>query len=256
MIRTHTILIAGIFAACAVAQAQTSAPDIALAPGMTLNAELNSSIDSKKAKVGDKVEAHTTEALRSDGKTIIPRGTKLLGRVTQTLAKGKGDNDSVLAIQFDQAVPKKGQEMPLSLAIRAIGAPQGATPTASSGPGADPMGDAGAARAGGSPMGGGSRPPTPTPPGSAPPANPADDTSNRGTNGGSEGAPGGMNSAGQLTANSRGVFGLSGIRLVTDPANAATGPLISSSGKSVRLDSGTRLLLVAQTAESAAPGKQ
>ena len=36
-----------------------------LAPGSTISVELNSGIDSKKAKAGDAITAHTSEALKS-----------------------------------------------------------------------------------------------------------------------------------------------------------------------------------------------
>ena len=69
-----------------VARAQQSAQEgtdaaaggLTLAPGTTLNAVLTGSIDSKKAKVGDAVSAHSTEALKSGGKIVVPKGAKLL----------------------------------------------------------------------------------------------------------------------------------------------------------------------------------
>src|SRR5262249_3091591 len=64
-------------------------------------------------------------------------------------------------------------------------------------------------------------------------------------------ATGGVNSSGQLAANSRGVFGLSGFGLGADGSNSTQGSVIASWGKSVRLDSGTRLLLTTQANTSA-----
>src|SRR5713101_9725794 len=84
-----------------------------LAAGTAVNAELNQSVDSKKAKEGDAVTAHTTESVKSDGKVVIPKGTKLVGHVTRATARAKGDADSALAVQFDRAILKNGQEMPL-----------------------------------------------------------------------------------------------------------------------------------------------
>ena len=62
----------------------------------------------------------------------------------------------------------------------------------------------------------------------------------------SKGAVGGLNAAGQLTSNSQGVFGLSGLSLNAAASNATQGSVITSTGKNVHLDSGTRMLLVSQ----------
>ena len=50
--------------------AQAEASTATLPSGTAVNAELNSSVDSKKAKVGDKVEAHTTEEIKYADKII------------------------------------------------------------------------------------------------------------------------------------------------------------------------------------------
>jgi hypothetical protein len=69
----------------------------------------------------------------------------------------------------------------------------------------------------------------------------------------SKGAVGRLNAAGQLTSNSQGVFGLSGLNLNTATSSATKGNVITSAGKTVHLDSGTRLLLVSQAVASASP---
>jgi hypothetical protein len=66
---------------------------------------------------------------------------------------------------------------------------------------------------------------------------------------------GGLNTAGQLTSNSQGVFGLNGLNLSSTASNSTQGSVITSAGKNVRLDSGTRMLLVSQAQTgSGAPG--
>ena len=97
-----------------------------LAAGTALNAELSRPLDSKKAKPGDVVAAQTTEAVKVDGKVVIPSNTKLVGHVTRASARAKGDADSVLAMQFDRAVLKDGREMPLQVTLQAMAADQGA----------------------------------------------------------------------------------------------------------------------------------
>jgi hypothetical protein len=228
--------------ACAPTLAQSeraSLPD-----GAALNAELNTSIDSKKAKVGDKVEAHTTEALKNGSATVIPRGTKLIGHITAATARSKGDSDSSLAIQFDQALPKNEAEISLNVAILAVAAPEsqlsGGFPQSSS----DPLAGVGASAAGGSPMGA-SRPQNPN----------ANDNPTRQIPGAGEGDQNGPLERGPLPAKSRGVYGLSGLKLMRENANRNSATVITSTGKNVRLESGTRLLLVAEP-EAPAAAKQ
>src|SRR5262249_39605910 len=62
----------------------------------------------------------------------------------------------------------------------------------------------------------------------------------------SKGAVGGLNSAGQLSSNSQGVFGLNGLNLNAAGSSATEGSVITSAGKNVHLDRGTRMLLVTQ----------
>jgi hypothetical protein len=239
-----------------------------LAAGTAVNAELDKSLDSKKAKVGDAVAARTTEAVKEDGKVVLPKGTKLTGRVVRASARSKGDSDSTLGVQFDRAELKGGQEMAVQLTLQALAAPAGVTPIG--GDDLQGMGNAGgsastsgSSRAGvGAPVGGavsGAGSTVARTTGSV--AGAADSTVNSTTNAASgvagaagattQGAVGGLNSSGQLTSNSRGVFGLNGLSLSADQSNSTQGSLIASSGKSVRLDSGTRLLLTTQANTSA-----
>src|SRR5208282_2081593 len=160
MIRMGFAILAGALLA-AVAAAQTEPSVVSLPSGTAVNAELNSSVDSKKAKVGDKVEAHTTEEIKFAGKTIVPRGAKLEGHVTEATARSKGDSGSTLAIQFDKAILKKGEEIPLNVAMIAIAAPQNDFSGGTPGSGSEPMSGAGAPTSGGSPMGTGHTPTAP-----------------------------------------------------------------------------------------------
>jgi hypothetical protein len=248
------VLAAALFASGAAVQAQTSAETPAasstsaqaeagtgtLPSGTAVNAELNSSMDSKKAKIGDRVEAHTTEDIRYAGKIIVPRGTKLEGHVTEATARAKGDSGSTLAIQFDKAIAKKGEEIPLNVAILAIAAPQSNFSGGSPGTGSDSRGGGSTPTANGSPMGT-SHTPTATP----------------GTPNIPDAADGTMGAGGaaQLSAKSRGVYGLGDLKLMVASSNGNQTTVITSSGKNVRLDGGTRLLLVVPEQAAVAPSK-
>ena len=253
------VVFGAMLGASSVVQAQSSAPTVgngvSPASRTILNAELSTTVDSRKAKAGDGVTAQITEAVKEDGKIVIPKGSKLLGHVTQASARSKGDPGSSLAIQFDKAVLKNGEEIPLSVWIRAIAAePRGVYE-----PGPEQNTMAGTPGAGQSPMGSGHNtmggPPAPT----APPVGASTESANgAGSPNAAErtaGAAGGLNAAGQLAPNSRGVFGLEGVHLAADAPGATQGTLITSSGKNVRLDSGTRLLLVVLADAATTPSK-
>src|SRR5580658_9681563 len=130
---------------------QGSEESVSLARGTTLHVELDTPVDSKKVKTGDTVNAHVSEAVKANGQTVIPKNTKLVGHVAQASARAKGDAGSALAIVFDKAVLKKGQEVPLRVVIQAMAA----APRFASDPGPGPDTASisnGAAAAEGSPM--------------------------------------------------------------------------------------------------------
>jgi len=249
------------------AAAKGQSAQSSLAAGTAVNAELDKSLDSKKAKVGDAVTARTTEAVKEEGKVVLPKGTKLMGHVTRASARGKGDSDSTLGVQFDRAELKGGQEMAVQLALQALAAPAGVAPIG--GDDLQGMGAGGSASASGASRGGAGAPVGGAVSGAASTAarttgnvaGAANSTVNSTTNAAAgaaesvgattQGATGGLNSSGQLVANSRGVFGLNGLSLSADASNSTQGSVIASSGKSVRLDSGTRLLLTTQANTSA-----
>jgi len=239
------------------ASAQNGQANGSLATGTAFNAALSSPIDSKKCKPGDPVNAHSTEAVKSEGKTVIPKGSKLVGHVTQASARGKGESESSLGIVFDKAILKNGQEIPLNAGIQAIASAQSSASAAGSD--LDTMGAsaAGSGMAGGrSPLGGvastvGGAAGTVTNT-AANVGGVAGGTVNSAANAGgsiagtSKGAVGGLNTAGQFSSNSQGVFGLNGLNLSAAGSNATEGSVITSTGKNVQLESGTRMLLVSQ----------
>ena len=270
MKRIGTAIAAGVlFGVGTVAQTQTSGQTnpaanaeggATLASGTAINAELSSSVDSKKAKPGDTVKAKVTEPATSNGQTVLPKGTQLLGHVTEASARAKGGNESALGIKFDKAVLKSGEEVPLNVSVQALASePAGTT---SNGPGyVGPAGGPGSG--GGMPgtgmsgggMSGGSARGSTGAPSSAPnpggstgyPTSTVDNTGRPTANTG--GANGGLDASGHLAPNSRGVYGLEGLTLNTPTPEK--GSVIVSTGKNVHLDSGTRMLLMAQAGPSA-----
>ena len=237
------------------ATAQAGQNSASISSGTTFEAALDKSLDAKKNKEGDKVFAHTTQAVKQDGQVIIPKGSKLIGHVTQAKARAKGESESALGIVFDQAVLKNGQEIPVNLAIQAVASAQAvASSSLSEGDAfgtASGMGSGRASSSGGvlssagSTVGGtaGAVTNTAGAVGSTV-GGTAGATAN--TAASATGATAGSNLAGSLTSSSTGVIGLQGLSLNSELSNATQGSLIVSSTKNVRLDSGTRMLLRVQ----------
>src|SRR5947208_3811391 len=226
----------------AAATAQHGQANAGLANGTAFNAALSSPIDSKKCKPGDAVNARTTEAVKSEGRTVIPKGAKVLGHVTQASARAKGESESALGIVFDKAILKNGQEIPLSVGIQAIAAAQSGASAAGSD--MDAMGGRGSSAAGSGMAGGrGTVGGVTSAAGGAVGAVTNTAASAGGVAGGavnsaanaggsiagaSKGAVGGLNAAGQLTSNSQGVFGLNGLNLNAAVSNATQGSVVAS----------------------------
>jgi hypothetical protein len=250
------------------ASAQSNRTNVGFSSGTAFNATLGSPVDSKKSKPGDAVTARTAESVKSEGKTILPKGTKLVGHVTQASARAKGDTESALAISFDRAIFKNGQQVPLNVAIQAMASAQ--TAASAAGSDLDAAGGAGAYASGSgssgrgamgglvSTAGGATGSVTNTVAGTGNLADRTVSTAARttvGASGAASGAVGGLNSAGQLTSNSQGVFGMNGLNLNAAETGGAQGSLITSAGKNVHLESGTRMLLVSRAATSGMPNK-
>ena len=229
-----------------------------LSSGTAMNAALSRPVDAKKNKPGDEVTARTTEATKSDGKVVIPKGSKLVGHVTECKQRSKEEKESALGIAFDKAILKNGEEIPLNVTIRALAAAQTA---AASSAGGDDLSAGGGAVGSARTSGGGALGGVRSTAGAATGAVTNTAANAGGIAGGAvnstvnaagaaRGAVGGLNAAGQLTSNSQGVFGLEGLNLNAAASNSTQGSLITSSSKNVHLESGTQLLLVSQAQAS------
>jgi hypothetical protein len=116
------------------ARASASAP----APG--ISAELTKGIDTKRAKVGDEVEARITDTVKFADGTEWPRGTKLVGKVTDVSAKSKDNKNAHLAFNLDHAVLKNGQSVPVRMALTSVTVPAQSVDMPMSGGGGAPGG--------------------------------------------------------------------------------------------------------------------
>ncbi len=119
-----TILIcAGQGAWCSAAR--TSAPEAPAAADqkatkIVIPASLNTVLDSKKRNAGDQVEAKTAAPVHLPDGTLIPRGAKLLGHITEAKARSKGDTESSLGLVFDSIAAPGGRTIKINASPRAV----------------------------------------------------------------------------------------------------------------------------------------
>ena len=208
------------------------------------------SLDVKRNKPGDRVEARTTQDVKQDGKVILKKGTLLVGHVTEAQARAKGQEQSQLGVAFDRAIPRKGEEVPFNATVQALAVAQS---TAAANEGADDAfasGGATSAVSSGARSGGGLVNGVTSTAGAT--AGTVVNTSSAvgSTAGGtlngvsrSTGAVGGLTSAGQLSSNSTGVFGLQGLALDSAATSATQGSLIVSYTKNVHLERAGQVIM-------------
>lgn len=221
-----------------------------ISSGTKIDATLANSLDAKKSKPGDRVEARTAQDVKQDGKVVLKKGTRLVGHVTEAQARTKEQAQSQLGIVFDHAVTNSGQEIPLNATIQALAAARSSADAAAGSDdvmaaGGGMSSASGVAHSGGGLMGGVTSTAGAT-------AGTVMNTAGRasGSAGGnlaaatrSTGAVGGLTSTGRLASNSSGVFGLEGLSINSAATSTTQISSIVSSTNNVHLESGTQMLL-------------
>jgi len=85
---------------------KTKAPqksgDPVLSSVTSVQAQLQSTLDVRDAKVGDEVLLKTTQAIKQNGETVVPKGTNLVGRITEVSQRAKNGSASRLGMIFDR----------------------------------------------------------------------------------------------------------------------------------------------------------
>jgi hypothetical protein len=94
--------------------------DVSAADMRPVNAELVSKLDSKTARTGDSVVLKTRTSVKTADGVEIPKGSKLVGRITSVQPSGDSAQNSQVAIQFEQAELKGGQNLPIQSVIQSV----------------------------------------------------------------------------------------------------------------------------------------
>lgn len=105
-----------------VRSSRTTAPDESkrlLLTNTRLEATLTDSLDVRRSKVGDEVVLKTTRSIKQNGEVVIPKDSRLIGRVTEVRQKGQGNAGSSLGLLFER-VEGKGLSAPITASIVSI----------------------------------------------------------------------------------------------------------------------------------------
>jgi len=230
----------------AEARKSNSIPDPVIVPfcvGTVFNAALVTPLDASRNKAGDPVIAETTEVVSYERTVIFPRGTKIHGHLVRASARsGKG---SALFVQFNKAVLKNGQEVMMNAGIQAL--VTGRAPISGS---AIPSTQVLPRDSFASPGDYTSRDV------STPQVIPASQSRSEPQGPAAPAAQGGVNKQGMLTPDSQGALGSSDIKVYTPLSEGSDGTVLLSAGKTMRLEAGTKLLIVIQPPPEVDPSLQ
>jgi hypothetical protein len=114
---------------CAISSAQTaatpaapptaaqSAPAAAPAFDNRIFAETDKLLHVSRVKVGDTVTAHLTAPAKLRNGTELPKGSKVVGTITEIKVKADKEGPSKLGLLFTKVVPKNGSEIPIQIAL-------------------------------------------------------------------------------------------------------------------------------------------
>jgi len=84
------------------AQAQAKDSAHAVRAGTKISAELLTAVNARTAKPGDEVAARVTKDVKQDGRKVIRKGDRLLGRIQAVEAGAAAEQGSRVAVVFDR----------------------------------------------------------------------------------------------------------------------------------------------------------
>lgn len=98
---------------------RTSNRGVVLDSGTRIDGQLQNTVDVKKSKVGDEVVLKTTNSIKQNGQIVVPKGSRLIGRITDVQEKTKSNGASRLGMVFDRL---EGKDMgaPITASIVSI----------------------------------------------------------------------------------------------------------------------------------------
>ena len=124
--KSFYVISATVLFLAAVCVGQTSAPASSPSPSPSpvghgaFPVKVTKTLDSSKLKQDESVELETAGSFKLPDGTLVPKGSKLEGRVVSAKARSKGDSDSQLALVFNKLDIQGGKLLALKGAVQAV----------------------------------------------------------------------------------------------------------------------------------------
>ncbi len=83
------------------AKPEPARAEIVIPKGTQLHVRIDESLDTKRNRAGDQFRASLAEPVVLEGKTVVPKGTRFVGHVTESDASGRLKGRAILAITLD-----------------------------------------------------------------------------------------------------------------------------------------------------------
>jgi len=87
--------------------------EVVLPASSVIGLEVDTALSSEKARVEDRVDAHVSRDVLSEGHVVIPAGSRVIGSVTTVERGGKVKTPARLGVRFHTLVLADGREVPL-----------------------------------------------------------------------------------------------------------------------------------------------
>jgi len=87
--------------------------------GTQISGQLQSTLDTKNAKVGDQVVLKATNAVKQNGQTVVEKGSRLIGHVTEVQQRAKNGAGSRVGVVFNR-LQQGGNSVPISAVITSV----------------------------------------------------------------------------------------------------------------------------------------
>ena len=92
---------------------------IDLQSGTQIAAQLENTLDARRAKPGDRVVLKTIQAVKQEGHVVVPKGAQLIGHVTDVQQQTKSNAESSIGIVIDR-LRTGSTETPITASILSI----------------------------------------------------------------------------------------------------------------------------------------
>lgn len=105
------------------AAADQAASEALLQAGTSLEAQIQSAVDVRKTQVGDQVILKTTKAIKQNGEVVVPKGSNLIGRITEVQRKTKENAVSRVGMVIER-IQGKNLDVPVNASIVSMASAQ------------------------------------------------------------------------------------------------------------------------------------